>query len=69
VQTLILIRPHRGGWESFESPGVQPYFPERRMAIEYAQGRTAMRRGEIRILNAAGEVEETIPFDNKAQRF
>jgi hypothetical protein len=31
--TIILIRPHRDGWESFESPGVQPYFPERRMAI------------------------------------
>jgi hypothetical protein len=27
--TLIEIRPHRWGWKVFESPGIEPVFPEK----------------------------------------
>jgi hypothetical protein len=66
--TIILIRPDRGGWEVFEAPGVQPRFGNREYAINYAQGRTVQRRGEIRIFNAARELEQTIPFDERSKR-
>lgn len=52
----------------FEAQGVEPYFSEREQAIHYAKGRTALRRGEIRILNAHGEIEETIAFDERTER-
>ena len=63
MQTIIEIRAHFGGWKVFAEQGLEPYFPEREQAIHYAASRTALRRGEIRILSANGELEETIPFD------
>ena len=69
--TIFLIRPHRGGWQCYEAEGVQPYFVEndaKRSAIDYAKNRTAHRFGEIRVLNAAGDVEESIAFDERAHR-
>jgi hypothetical protein len=63
MQTIIEIREHFGGWKVFAEQGVEPYFTEREQAIHYAQTRTGLRRGEIRILRALGEIEETIPFD------
>jgi len=63
MQTIIEIRAHFGGWKVFAEQGVEPYFTEREQAIHYAQSRTALRRGEIRILSAHGEIEESIPFD------
>jgi hypothetical protein len=62
--TLIEIRPHRWGWEVFEAPGVEPVFPEKRQAINYAQGRASFRSGEIRILDSGGDVERVIPFND-----
>jgi hypothetical protein len=57
--TIFLIRPHRGGWQFFEAPGVLPYWrgeKAKERAISYARNcRTAHRHGEIRVLNAAGE--------------
>jgi hypothetical protein len=41
--TLIEIRPHRWGWKVFEAPGVEPVFPEKRQAINYAQNRASFR--------------------------
>jgi hypothetical protein len=35
--TVIEIRPHRWGWKAFEAPGVEPVFPEKDQAIDYAQ--------------------------------
>ena len=61
--TLIEIRPHRWGWTVFEAPGVEPLFPEKRQAINYAQERARFRSGEIRILDSTGNVERVIPFD------
>ena len=34
---MIEIKPHRWGWKVFEAPGVEPVFPEKRQAIDYAQ--------------------------------
>jgi len=69
--TIFEIRPHRGGWQCVEDPAVKPYYTgpnAKQNAIDYAQGRTAMRKGEIRIFDASGQIERTIPFDNSGQR-
>jgi hypothetical protein len=50
---------------------VAPYFTEnnaKQQAIDYARGRTAHRVGEIRVLSAAGELEQVIPFDSRAEQ-
>ncbi len=60
--TLIEIRPHRNGWKVFEAPGVEPVFPEKDQAINYAQNRASFRSGEIRILDSTGDVERVIRF-------
>ena len=65
--TVIEIRPDRRGWKVFEVPGVEPVFPEKDQAINYAQGRASFRSGEIRILDSSGGVERIIPF-NEADR-
>ena len=65
--TLIEIRPHRWGWKAFESPGVEPVFPKKDQAIDYAQNRAYFRSGEIRILDSNGAVERVIPF-NETER-
>ncbi len=70
--TIFLIRPYRGRWQCFEAPGVQPYFVgaiAKENAIGYAHAGTAHRHGETRIVDPAGEVERTIPFDQRTQRF
>jgi hypothetical protein len=60
--TVIEIRPHRWGWKAFESPGVEPVFPNKEQAIDYAQNRACFRAGEIRVLDSTGNIECTIPF-------
>ena len=60
--TIIEIRPHRNGWQVYESPGVQPVFLSQEQAINYAQDRACFRSGEIRVLNSNGAVERVIPF-------
>ncbi len=60
--TLIEIRPHRWGWKVFEAPGVEPVFPDKDDAIDNAQERACFRKGEIRILDSSGNLEQTIPF-------
>jgi hypothetical protein len=60
--TVIEIKPHRWGWKVFEAPGVEPVFPEKRQAINYAENRAWFRSGEIRILDSTGNIERTIPF-------
>jgi len=62
--TLIEIRPHRWGWKAFESPGVEPVFPQKDQAIDYALQRACFRSGEIQILDSSGNVESVIPFDD-----
>ena len=62
--TLIELKPHRWGWKVFEAPGVEPVFPEKRQAINYAQSRATFRSGEIRVLDSNGNVESLIPFND-----
>jgi hypothetical protein len=66
--TLIEIRPHRWGWKAFESPGVEPVFPKKDQAIDYAQNRACFRSGEIRILDSNGAVERVIRFSEADRR-
>jgi hypothetical protein len=47
--------------------GVQPVFPTKQDAIDYAETRACFRSGEIRILDSTGSVERTIAF-NEADR-
>jgi len=65
--TVIEIKPHCWGWKVFEAPGVEPVFPEKDHAINYATGRACFRSSEIRILDSSRNVERTIPF-NEADR-
>jgi len=61
--TIIEIRPYRGGWQCFEAPGVQPYWTgdsAKADAVGYATARAKFGRGEIRILNNDGAIEEVI---------
>jgi hypothetical protein len=60
--TLIEIRAHRNGWKVFEAPGVEPVFPEKDQAINYAENRASFRSGEIRIFDSSGDVERIIAF-------
>jgi hypothetical protein len=60
--TLIEIRPHRRGWKAFEASGVEPVFPEKDQAIDYAQNRACFRSGQIQILDSTGKLERTISF-------
>ena len=62
--TVIEIRPHRWGWKAFETSGVEPVFPNKDQAIDYAQNRAYFRSGEVRIFDSTGNVESVIPFDD-----
>jgi hypothetical protein len=66
--TFIEIKPHRLGWEVFESVGVQPVFPTKQDAISYAQARARLRTGEIRVLDSTGNIERTIAFDESDRK-
>ena len=49
--TVIEIRPYRGGWQCFEAPGVQPYWPDRHQ-IHLAVGGFRHFRSAVRELLA-----------------
>ena len=66
--TVIEIRPHRWGWKAFEAPGVEPVFPKKGQAIDYAQNRACFRSGEIQILDSTGNIERVIPFDDATRK-
>jgi hypothetical protein len=64
-QTIIEIRPFRGGWQCFEASGVQPYWTgkdAKQSAIDYAKARAKFGRGEIRVLKRDGSTESRYPF-------
>ncbi|HEU5246588.1 MAG TPA: hypothetical protein VFU09_05815, partial [Candidatus Udaeobacter sp.] len=44
--------------DEFEAPGVEPVFPEKDHAINYAQNRACFRFGEIRVLDSSGKLEQ-----------
>ena len=68
AMTVIEIKPHRWGWKVFEARGVEPVFPEKDQAINYAENRASFRYGEIRILDSTGNVERTIHFSEADRR-
>ena len=61
AQTIIEIRPYRGGWQCFEMPGVQPYWTGEK-AKEDAKGRAKFGRGEIQVLKSDGSIGEILLF-------
>jgi len=63
--TVIEIRPFRGGWQCFEGPGVQPYWTgttAKEDAIGYAKARAKFGRGEIRVFEESGIVDQVMSF-------
>jgi hypothetical protein len=60
--TVIEIKLHRWGWKVFEAHGVEPVFPRKDQAIDYAQNRACFRSGEIHVLDSTGKIERTIAF-------
>jgi hypothetical protein len=65
--TVIEIRPFKGGWQCYEGPGVGPYWigdTAKEDAIGYATARAKFGRGEIRVLDNAGQMERVISFDH-----
>ena len=67
--TVIEIKPHRWGWKVFEAPSVDPVFPEKRQAINYAENRAWFRSGEIRILDSSGRIALAIPVQGLLAAF
>lgn len=64
--TIIEVRPYRNGWQVYEAPGVAPFYIGTNAldhALGYAKSRVQYSAGEIRVLNAAWEVTQTIPFN------
>ena len=53
-----------GAGKLLKLPAVEPVFPEKDQAIDYAQQRACFRSGEIHILDSTGNFERVIPFDD-----
>ena len=69
-QTIIEIRPYKGGWQCYEGPGVEPYWTgesAKEDAIGYATARAKFGRGEIRILDHDGKVQTIIPLNKSPE--
>jgi hypothetical protein len=49
---------------TLESPCVEPVFPKKDYAIDYAQNRACFRSGEIHFLDSTGNIERIISFDD-----
>ena len=62
--TVIEIKPHRWGWKAFEAPGVEPVFPKKDQAIDYAHNGRAFAQARFRFSISSGNVERVIPFDD-----
>jgi hypothetical protein len=66
--TIVEIRPHRWGWKVFEAPGVEPVFGTKAQAIDYAETRACFRHLEMRVVDAAGNINETVALDDRERR-
>ena len=63
AETILEIRPYRGGWQCYEGPGVAPYWigeNAKEDAIGYAKARAKYGHSEIRVLKDNGSVESVI---------
>ena len=68
LMTIVEITPHRWGWKVSEAPGVEPVFPSKDDAISYATARARFRTGQIRVLDASGNVERAITFNESDRK-
>ena len=71
-QTIIEIRPYRGGWQCYEGPGVGPYWTgehAKEDALSYARARAKFGRAEIRVLNADGSIKDVIRLDRSTRNY
>jgi hypothetical protein len=55
--TLIEIKPHRWGWKAFEAPGVEPVFPKKDQAVDYAQNRACFSVWRLFVSHAYGSLK------------
>jgi len=55
-----------GPGKFFEALGVEPMFPEKRQAIDYAETRARSRSGEIRVLECA-RASSNEPLGSRAE--
>jgi len=62
MMMIIEVSPHKWGWRVFEAPGVEPVFLQKDQAIGYAEARACFRKGEIRILDSIGKIENLCSF-------
>jgi hypothetical protein len=65
MSRIIEIRPYKNGWQCFEGPGVEPYWvgkDAKNDALHYGKERAKTEGAEIRILDEAAEVTETLRF-------
>jgi hypothetical protein len=70
-QTIIEIRPYRGGWQCLEAPGVEPYWTgesAKEDAIGYAKARAKFGHGEIRVLNPDRSIQCVISFGESGNK-
>jgi hypothetical protein len=71
-QTIIEIRPFKGGWQCFEGPGVGAVLDRRHGKRGRNQLRHCAReigRGEIRVLNADGSIKDVIRLDGSTRNY
>jgi hypothetical protein len=69
MSRIIEIRPYRNGWQCFEGVGVEPYWvgkDAKQQALSYGTERAKSDGSEIRVLNEAGEVVDTLRFNQVA---
>jgi hypothetical protein len=63
--TTIQVRPYRARyWQVFEAPGVQPFFSDKRHAVDYATQRMKSRVGEIHVVGRDGVTEQILRFNH-----
>ena len=70
-QTIIEIRPFKGGWQCYEGPGVGPYWigdTAKQSATDYAEERAKFGNAEIRVLKQDGSIESVISFSGSRAR-
>ena len=60
VGQILDSRPQPAGAVRFYEQSVEPVFPDKRQAINYAENGGCFRSGEIRILDSSGNVERAI---------
>ena len=65
---IRLSKKFKGSWKAREAPGVEPAFPMREYAIDYARTRFGGSSGEIHVYDELDEyIIQTISIDGGTQ--